>query len=473
MAPNFGLPQRSIDKLHTIFAKYSKVKKVVLYGSRAMANYKNGSDIDLTLYGSALTVDDLSNIAGELEESSIPYLVDLSIFDTLDHVKLKDHINRKGQVFYDRYAEWKTVKLGDVCDFQNGFAFKSTLFRKTGKPILRISNIQNQEIDIRKTVYFDTDDYDTEFTRYEVKPNDLLIAMSGATTGKIGFNKTNITFYLNQPVGNLKPKSILDKMFLYYRLFTKVEENLGISKGAAQPSLSSEQVKDISFSLPPLAEQQRIVAKLDAAFAEIDKASKVTKRKRDAILCLFENAINNEFRQSFEKQAKPFLDVCVLQRGFDLPKSQRHSGQYPLYSANGITDFIDTSKLEAPGVITGYSGTIGQVYYTNKPYWALNTALYVKDFKENDSKYIFYFLKSFNLKKFASDAEVPRLNRNVLSEEIAYIEKNIDAQRNISEKLDAIKKSVGETTRILDVQLQNYQSLKSAILAQELQSEAA
>ncbi len=116
----FGLPQRAMDEMHAIFAKHSKVKKVVLYGSRAMGNYKNGSDIDLTMYGSALTFDDLNNIAGELEESSIPYLVDLSIFDMLDHAKLKDHIKRYGRVFYDRYAGWKAVKLGDVCDLVGG-----------------------------------------------------------------------------------------------------------------------------------------------------------------------------------------------------------------------------------------------------------------------------------------------------------------------------------------------------------------
>ena len=77
---------------------------------------------------------------------------------------------------------WKAVKLGDVCDFQNGFAFKSKLFKETGNPILRISNIQNEKIDTRKIVYFNPNDYNTDFTQYEVKPNDLLIAMSGATT---------------------------------------------------------------------------------------------------------------------------------------------------------------------------------------------------------------------------------------------------------------------------------------------------
>ena len=69
----FGLPQRAMDEMHAIFAKHSKVKKVVLYGSRAMGNYKNGSDIDLTMYGSSLTFDGLKpqEIIAEIEQLDV------------------------------------------------------------------------------------------------------------------------------------------------------------------------------------------------------------------------------------------------------------------------------------------------------------------------------------------------------------------------------------------------------------------
>ncbi len=69
----FGLPQRTMDEMHAIFAKHGKVKKVVLYGSRAMGNYKNGSDIDLTMYGSSLTFDGLKpqEIIAEIEQLDV------------------------------------------------------------------------------------------------------------------------------------------------------------------------------------------------------------------------------------------------------------------------------------------------------------------------------------------------------------------------------------------------------------------
>lgn len=99
---DFGLPQRTLDEMHAIFAKHSKVEKVVVYGSRAMGNYRPGSDIGLTMFGKDLTYTNLIRISGDLDDSSIPYLVDLSIFEQLNHADLKDHIRRAEKVFYRR-----------------------------------------------------------------------------------------------------------------------------------------------------------------------------------------------------------------------------------------------------------------------------------------------------------------------------------------------------------------------------------
>ena len=100
---NHGLSQRSVDTLCGIFRKYTALKKVVLYGSRAMGNYKNGSDIDITLdVDDDFTDRDLLRICGELDESSIPYFVDCSIFSKIGNNDLKDHIVRVGKVLYER-----------------------------------------------------------------------------------------------------------------------------------------------------------------------------------------------------------------------------------------------------------------------------------------------------------------------------------------------------------------------------------
>lgn len=98
----FGLPLAATEKIKTVFARHPQVDKAVLYGSRAKGNYKNGSDIDLTLYGYGLNQNILLKIIGELDDLLLPWMIDLSIFSTLDHVKLREHIERVGVIFYER-----------------------------------------------------------------------------------------------------------------------------------------------------------------------------------------------------------------------------------------------------------------------------------------------------------------------------------------------------------------------------------
>jgi len=103
-----------------------------------------------------------------------------------------------------------------------------------------------------------------------VEVGDLLIAMSGATTGKLGFNTSNEVFYLNQRVGKISPY-LVSANYLYFPLTTKIAENLEKSLGSAIPNLSTAQINDIIFALPPLAEQHRIVAKVDELMAFCDQ----------------------------------------------------------------------------------------------------------------------------------------------------------------------------------------------------------
>ena len=99
---NYGLPEATVEKICGVFARFREVEKAVLYGSRAKGNYKTGSDIDLTLYGEQLTSRLCATIASELDDLLLPYTIDLSVFDELNHAKLREHIERVGVVFYQR-----------------------------------------------------------------------------------------------------------------------------------------------------------------------------------------------------------------------------------------------------------------------------------------------------------------------------------------------------------------------------------
>ena len=99
----FGLKQTDLDQIRVVFSRYPQVKKAVLYGSRAMGNYKNGSDIDLALCGKEnRTLDILYRIMEDLDNLLLPYTFDLSIFNHISDKDVISHIRRVGRTFYKK-----------------------------------------------------------------------------------------------------------------------------------------------------------------------------------------------------------------------------------------------------------------------------------------------------------------------------------------------------------------------------------
>lgn len=106
----FGLDELTIEKIGRIFARYERIEKAVVYGSRAKGNYKNGSDIDLTLMRSAETpadskisdadARDICRILNDIDDLLLPYTVDLCWFEAIQNPLLREHIERVGCLFY-------------------------------------------------------------------------------------------------------------------------------------------------------------------------------------------------------------------------------------------------------------------------------------------------------------------------------------------------------------------------------------
>jgi predicted nucleotidyltransferase len=99
----YGLTEDIIRQMINIFANMHKVEEVIIYGSRAMGNYQQGSDIDLALRGKDLNMDDLLKIGVKLDDLDLPYHLDLLILDKIENYDLSEHISKVGKTIYNRY----------------------------------------------------------------------------------------------------------------------------------------------------------------------------------------------------------------------------------------------------------------------------------------------------------------------------------------------------------------------------------
>lgn len=141
-----------------------------------------------------------------------------------------------------------------------------------------------------------------------------------------------------------------------------------------------------------------------------------------------------------------FNNFIRLNRGFDLPDANLVEGIYPVVASTSIKAYHKESRVKGPGVVTGRSGSLGTVQYVPGDYWPLNTALYVKDFKGNFPKFVFYFLQQMHLESFNSGAGVPTLNQNHLHKLKIQIPK-LTFQRKIATILSAYDELIENNQR--------------------------
>lgn len=200
--------------------------------------------------------------------------------------------------------DWIEVELGDVLYLKNGYAFKSTQYKNEGIPIIRISDINQGVVRTKNSVMINQS---VEYDNYQVQHGDILIAMSGATTGKFGIFKDFHKAYQNQRVGNLRLHSdiLINKLYIYYLLYSLRHIILQESYGGAQPNISANKIEAINVWISPLPEQRAIVSKIEELFSELDsgvanlkKAKEKLEIYRQAVLKkAFEGELTKEWRE--------------------------------------------------------------------------------------------------------------------------------------------------------------------------------
>ncbi|MBN2425787.1 MAG: restriction endonuclease subunit S [Calditrichaceae bacterium] len=251
---------------------------------------------------------------------------------------------------------WYKVKLGDILKLNNGFAFKSKDYSTDGIPLVRISDIHNGLVNLDNVVYVSENKFEED---YIINKDDILIAMSGATTGKFGIYKNNITALQNQRVGNFKTNDkLIYKIFLYYYLFVLKNIIEKEAYGGAQPNISSRKIESQNIYLPPLPEQKRIVAKIEELFSEIDAGIETLKKAREQLKTYrqsvlkhaFEGKLNHDYGNS-AWATSPLKEVCSkIQDGTHYsPKIQyneKRPNTYMYITAKNIkNNYIDLSNV--------------------------------------------------------------------------------------------------------------------------------
>jgi type I restriction enzyme S subunit len=342
------------------------------------------------------------------------------------------------------------MKLGNYVKILSGYAFDSKEFNENGvgMPIIRIRDVGKDKISTYYSGVFNED--------FIIQKGDLLIGMDGDFRLAKWLCEDAL---LNQRVCKIQVNSNeLYSDYLFYYLPKELKKIEDSTSFATVKHLSVKKIQDIQIPLPPLDQQKKIASILDAADAYRQKTKALIKKydelTQSLFLDMFGDPVKNE--KGWEKVC--FTEVLVLKRGYDLPVQDRVSGQHPIMASNGILDWHNEFKVKGPGIITGRSGTLGQVHITYEDYWPLNTALYSQNLKGNNPHYILYLLKNFKVERFARGAGVPTLNRNLVHDEL-IINIPITLQNQFAERVQVIEQQKAKAQESLEKAEELFDSL--------------
>lgn len=298
------------------------------------------------------------------------------------------------------------------------------------------------------------------------------VAGPGVVTGRYGtlgevhyvkgdYWPLNTALYVEDFKGN-QPR------YVAYLLMTL---ELGSQNAAgAVPGVNRNTLHQMTVRVPDKETQHRIVEVLSAYDDLI-----ATNQRRIALL---EDGARRLYREWFvhlrfpghesvpvkdgvpEGWERGSLDRALfLQRGFDLPNGSRIAGDVPVYASTGINGFHNDAKAVGPGVVTGRSGTLGQVHYVAKDFWPLNTSLWVKEFRRVSPIVAYFLLSELNLEQFNSGASVPTLDRktvhqaSVLLPSPDLVEKFDTLVQPLFDQIDALKAGIDSTSKARDLLL--------------------
>jgi type I restriction enzyme M protein len=275
-----------------VFQPYSGVKTSILFFDNELAKQK--SDIafvkisadgyDLGATKRQVSQNDLPTALESLNDWSRGGKVNNSIFTLIskeDLAKNKDY-NLSAERYKispdKRLSNWPLIKLADVAEILNGYAFKSDLYTDNGIRVIRITNVQKGFIKDDEPKFYPTDLY-SDISKFILNQDDLLISLTG-NVGRVALlPSTFLPAALNQRVACVRiiDKNIISKKYLFYimNLDSFEQQCISASSGVAQKNLSTEWLKTFEFPLPPLEVQEQIVTELDGYESQVDSAKKL------------------------------------------------------------------------------------------------------------------------------------------------------------------------------------------------------
>jgi type I restriction enzyme, S subunit len=359
---------------------------------------------------------------------------------------------------------WEKKKLGEIATFYNGRAYKNDEFKTSGTPIVRIQNLTGQG----KTVY---SDLNLEKNKY-IESEDLIYAWSATFGPYIWKGPKSIYHYHIWKIDC--NKDILDKYYFYYKLHQISDSLKDGGNGTLFVHITKSFIENFEIKLPPLSYQKKAASILSSLDEKIE-LNRQTNQTLEAIAqSLFKEwFVDFNFPSATGEMQGSELgeipkgwrvgklgDACELVYGKALKSETRIPGKYPVVGSSGIVGTHKEYLVEAPGIVIGRKGTIGEVTWLHENFFPIDTTFYILDKLDTGHLVFHYFLlKEQDFEKITSDSAVPGLNRNQAMDNMIVI-----PHLELIDKFHKVTKRIFETIYNNEEQTKTLIRLRDSLL---------
>jgi type I restriction enzyme S subunit len=339
-----------------------------------------------------------------------------------------------------------------------------------GVRLITAKNVKLGYLQLEPQEFIDENDYENWMTRGIPNLGDVIFTTE-APLANVAQIDSNDKLAFAQRIIVMQPEpSKLNQTFLKYMLLSNPIRNkiLGKATGATVLGIKSSLLKKIEIPIPPLQEQQCIVAILDEAFAAIAQAKANAEQNLQNAKELFESYLQSLFENKGDDWADVRFEDCFKLKSGDglISKNMCDDGHYPVFGGNGIAGLHNKFNLSGSNVIIGRVGALcGNVRHITENIWLTDNAFRIVDFKfDFDHSFLTYLLNLKNLRSFARQAAQPVISNSSLKDVVLEFPKSVQEQQTIVQKLDAISIETKQLEAIYQQKINDLDELKKSIL---------